>query len=68
MSIVIDETFSNCQCPGSCHPNPAETGSGTLTDLIVGGTGIFQGATGAPLSAAGKQSLIKLWGTIVLAS
>lgn len=24
-SLVLDETFSNSQCPGSCHPNPPRT-------------------------------------------
>lgn len=42
-SLVLDETFNNSQCPGSCHPNPPEPDSGTLTDVIVSGTGIFSG-------------------------
>jgi hypothetical protein len=45
-SIFIDETFSNPTCPGVCQPNPSLPGGGTLTDVIVGGTGNFTNATG----------------------
>ena len=68
-SIFIEETFSNGDCPGACQPNKAEPASGTLTDVIVGGTGIFEGATGTltgTVRAAGLQSQIKLSGTITL--
>ena len=70
-SIFIEETFSNFQCRGSCHPNPAEPVTGTLTDVIVGGTGVFQGATGTlagSVKAAGLESQVQLSGTITLAS
>ncbi len=70
-SLVMDETFSNAQCPGSCHPNPAEPDTGTLTDVIIGGTGIFTGATGVltgAVTAAGPQSHVQLSGAITLAS
>ena len=68
-SIYLDEFFSNGICPGSCHPNPAEPGAGTLTDVVVGGTGMFAGASGnvsGRVYAAGPQSAIKLSGTITL--
>lgn len=68
-SIYLDEFFSNGICPGSCHPNPAEPGGGTLDDVVVGGTGIFAGASGnvsGRVYAAGPQSAIKLSGTITL--
>ena len=68
-SIFIVETFSDPECPGACQPNPAFPGSGTLTDVIVGGTGIFEGATGTltgTVRAAGPQSQIKLSGSITL--
>jgi hypothetical protein len=68
-SIFIEETFSDPDCPGACQPNRAEPGSGTLTDVIVGGTGIFEGATGTltgTVRAAGPQSQIKLSGEITL--
>jgi len=68
-SIYIDESFGTGFCPGSCHPNPAEPGGGTLNDVVVGGTGMFAGATGnlsGRVYAAGRQSAIKLSGTITL--
>src|SRR5258708_17504201 len=39
----IEET-SRGQCPGSCQPNPVDRGTGTLTDVLIGGTRLFQGA------------------------
>jgi hypothetical protein len=68
-SIFIDEFFSSPTCPGVCQPNPAAPGSGTLTDVIVGGTGKFTGASGnlsGSVTAAGLVSVIKLSGTITL--
>jgi hypothetical protein len=71
-SIYIDESFSNFQCPGVCQPGQngrGFPGSGTLTDVVVGGTGMFVGATGnlsGSVSFAGAQSQIKLAGTITL--
>jgi len=53
-SIFIEETFSNGDCPGACQPNKAEPASGTLTDVIVGGTGIFEGATGTLTGRCGR--------------
>jgi hypothetical protein len=70
-SLILEETFSNAQCRGTCQPNPAEPVSGTLTDVIIGGTGIFEGAAGTlagSVKAAGKQSQVKLSGTITLSS
>jgi hypothetical protein len=71
-SIYIDETFSNFHCPGACQTGKngrGFPGSGTLTDVVVGGTGIFAGATGnlsGSVTVAGAQSQIKLAGTITL--
>lgn len=73
-TLVLEETFSDPSCPGFCHPNPAEPLSGTLTDVIVSGTGLFQGATGVlkgRVMAAGLtagSALVKLSGTITLAT
>jgi hypothetical protein len=70
-SLFLEETFSNFECRGTCHPNPAEPVTGTLTDVVIGGTGIFEGATGTltgSVKAAGGQSQVKLSGTITLAS
>jgi hypothetical protein len=66
-SIYIDEFLSNPACPGSCQPSPAEPFSGTLTDVVVGGTGLFAGATGnlsGSVSANGPEASIHLSGTI----
>ncbi|HJQ51816.1 MAG TPA: hypothetical protein VJ838_14975 [Gaiellaceae bacterium] len=68
-SIYLDEFFGTGSCPGSCQPNRAEPGGGTLTDEVVGGTGMFVGATGTlsgSVFAAGPQSAIKLSGMITL--
>ena len=70
-SLVLDETFSSPQCPGVCEPNPAAPDSGSLTDVIVAGTGIFHGAAGTltgTVTAAGRQSHVQLSGTVTLAS
>jgi hypothetical protein len=70
-SIFSDETFSNPGCPGVCQPNRAEPSSGTLTDTVVGGTGIFTGASGTlsgTVRGNGPESQIKLSGTITLTS
>jgi hypothetical protein len=68
-TIYIDEVFSNPTCPGACRPNPARPFGGTLTDVIVGGTGNFTGASGnlsGSVSVAGGGAVIKLSGTITL--
>jgi hypothetical protein len=70
-SIFSDETFSNPGCPGVCQPNRAEPSSGTLTDTIVGGTGLFAGANGTlsdTVRGNGPESQIQLSGTITLTS
>jgi hypothetical protein len=68
-SILIEETFSDFQCPGVCQTGRGIgfPGSGTLTDTIIGGTGIYEGATGSltgTVRAAGLESQIQLSGTI----
>ena len=69
-SIVMDEQFSNPQCPGGCkHLGLGRPNSGTLTDVIVSGTGIFAGASGnlsGTVKEAGMHSQIKLSGSITL--
>ena len=70
-SIFLDEVFSNPTCPGGCRPRPGFPSSGTLTDVIVGGTGNFTGASGnvsGSVTGAGLVSQIKLSGTITLAT
>jgi hypothetical protein len=74
-SIFIEETLSNGQFPGSSENsrgiNPFPPFRGTLTDVVIGGTGIFEGATGTlsgTVRFEGFTSQIKLSGTIVLSS
>ncbi len=74
--VFIEETSSG-QCAGSCQPNPVQPGTGTLTDVIIGGTGLFEGATGnlsgtvsgavSNIRPAGAR-VVQLSGTITLAS
>jgi hypothetical protein len=68
-SITFEETSSNFICPGACQPNPSGPFSGTLTDIVAGGTGEFSGASGnvsGSVTAAGHVAAIKLSGTITL--
>ncbi len=70
-TLIMEERFSDVSCPGICGPR----GNGdpirvTLTDTIVGGTGVFEGASGTlsgTVRTAGNTSQIKLSGTILLA-
>jgi hypothetical protein len=45
--LFLEETVV-LDCPsGSCHHGPVEGGgTGALTDVVIGGTGLFEGATG----------------------
>jgi hypothetical protein len=72
-SIFMEETASNFSCPGVCgSQGPLGTPfSLTLSDVIVGGTRIFEGATGSlsgTVVVAGWHGQIKLSGTITLTS
>jgi hypothetical protein len=69
-TLRFNEFFSDLGCPGSCHPNPAEPITASLTDVVLEGTGLFSGATGTltgSVKAAGLESLVRLSGTITLA-
>jgi hypothetical protein len=68
-TITLDETLSNVICAGACTPNPGDFFSGTLTDVVVGGTGEFSGASGnlsGSVTHAGGVAVITLSGTITL--
>jgi hypothetical protein len=43
--LFLEETVVSTCPTGSCHA-AIETVAGTLTDVVVGGTGLFEGATG----------------------
>jgi hypothetical protein len=45
-TLTFDETFSDFACPGACRSNAGMPVSGSLTDVVIGGTGAFAGATG----------------------
>jgi len=64
-SLIIDETFSP-DCLRGCAPNAF---TGTLSDVIVGGTGAYAGAGGTltgSVRAVGGAIHIKLLGTLIL--
>jgi hypothetical protein len=68
-SNTLEETLSNVICPGACQPDPSEPFSGTLTDVVAGGTGQFAGASGnlsGSVTKAGAVAVIHLSGTITL--
>lgn len=70
-TIYADEYFSNPTCPGVCAGRTPTGGPafGDLTDVIVGGTGIFAGASGTltgSVTGAGFVGVAKLSGTITL--
>jgi hypothetical protein len=68
-SVYMDEFEGGGTCPGSCQPNRAEPGSGFGTDEVVGGTGIFTGASGnlnGSVTFAGPANAVKITGTITL--
>jgi hypothetical protein len=70
-SIYADEYFSNPTCPGICAGRGPNGGPafGDLTDVIVGGTGMFLGASGTlagSVTGAGLTGVAKLTGTITL--
>lgn len=70
-SIYADEYFSNPACPGVCAGRGPTGGPafGDLTDVVVGGTGIFAGASGTlsgSVTGAGLTGVAKLSGTITL--
>jgi hypothetical protein len=70
--LFLEETVVSTCPTGSCHA-AIETVSGTLTDVVVGGTGLFEGATGEPTGTVrgfvsnarpAGASVVQLSGTI----
>jgi hypothetical protein len=70
-SIYADEYFSNPTCPGVCAGRGPAGGPafGDLTDVIVGGTRMFAGASGTltgSVTGAGLTGVAELSGPITL--
>jgi hypothetical protein len=68
-SIFTHELFSNPTCPVCGEPGRGQPAAGTVSDSIVGGTGLFAGATGSlsgSVHAAGTAGVAQLSGTIIL--
>ena len=68
-SVTLDETLNNLVCPGACTPNPGDPFSGTFTDVVIGGTGEFSGASGhlsGSVIHGGGAAVVKISGTITL--
>jgi hypothetical protein len=72
-SLVLEETVTSATCPQVCRPGPLEVGSGTITDVVIGGTGTYAGATGTLTGTVrlavsnarpAGSSTVKLSGTI----
>ena len=74
-SLILEETGGAGTCPAGdvCRPGPLELGRGTFTDVVIGGTGIYEGATGTLTGTAKLEgsnarpagtSTVKLSGTI----
>jgi hypothetical protein len=73
-TLITDEVFSSPTCPGQCNPGHGRggfPGSGTLTDTVVGGSGIFVDAIGDMLAGsvkgAGGSTQIQLSGPLTVA-
>lgn len=63
-SLIIAETFSDPLCPSGCSRDQLH---GTLTDTVIGGTGMFadaEGNLGGSVHATTTQSVVKLSGVI----
>jgi hypothetical protein len=69
-TLVLQETFSNPVCPGPATPSCRQSLSGDLTDMVLSGTGLFEGATGlliGTVRASGPEAEVQLSGTLTLA-
>jgi hypothetical protein len=71
-SIILQETVTNFSCPGVCGSRSfGPPGTISLADVVIGGTGIFAGATGAltgTVGVAGWHGVVTLTGTTTLNS
>jgi hypothetical protein len=70
-SIVMEERGSNGTECSRCHNANGGPWSATLTDVIVGGTGVFTAASGTlsgTVDGTGLRATVRLSGTITLPS
>jgi hypothetical protein len=71
-SIVLLETVTNFSCPGVCGSRSfSPPGTISIDDVVIGGTGIFAGATGTlsgTVGVGGWGGVVQLTGTITLNS
>jgi hypothetical protein len=70
-SIVMEERGSNGTECSRCHNANGGPWSATLTDVIVGGTGVFIAASGTlsgTVDGTGLRATVRLSGTITLPS
>jgi hypothetical protein len=72
-TLMTEEVFSSPSCPGQCNPGhgrASHPGSGTLTDTVVAGSGIFADAIGDVLTGsvkgAGGSTQIQLSGPLTV--
>jgi hypothetical protein len=71
-SIFLQETVTNFSCPGVCGSQTfSPPGTVSLADVVIGGTGIFTGATGTldgTVGVGGWHGVVTLTGTLTLNS
>lgn len=70
-TLILEETVPDFSCVRSCDEGRGHPIKATLSDTVIGGTGIFEGATGhldGTVITAGNASLIKIAGSITLAT
>jgi hypothetical protein len=69
-SIILLETVTNFSCPGVCGSQSfGPPGSISIADVVIGGTGVFAGATGnlnGAVGVGGWGGHVTLTGTITL--
>jgi hypothetical protein len=73
-SLIFEETVTGGSCPGGvCRPGPLELSRGDISDVLVNGTGLYEGATGTLTGTVKLEgsnarpagtSVVKLSGTI----
>jgi hypothetical protein len=69
-SIVLQETVTDFSCPGVCGSHTfSPPGTISIADVVIGGTGIFSGATGSldgTVGVGGWHGVVALTGTIII--